>query len=414
MEQRFKLAVIGGGAAGLTAALAASKKLGGRNIIIIEKQSRVGRKLLATGNGRCNISNSHMSKDHYHGDTDIIDSVIGNFSVQQMKHFCSGLGLLLREDSEGRMYPFSNQASTVLDCMRTGIVKAGVKEQCETSVLSISKEKNIFVIKTDKGNIISENVIFACGSKASPSLGADESGMALLKRIGIRSTPFFPALSPIETIEKYKALKGVRAKGKVTLTVDGKIIREEVGEIQFSEKALSGICIFQCSRYVNEYLLYGSVCGIKAKDIRISLDLMNDYPGDELCKYLRSCRNSFADLPASMILSGALNKKLSETIVSITGIRNKLCKDLSEADIRSIADIVKGICFTPSDINSFASAQVCAGGINSDEIDPCTLMSKKNEKLYICGEMLNVDGDCGGYNLHFAIGSAILAARNIK
>lgn len=414
MSERYKLAVIGGGAAGLAAALSASKRLGGDNIIIIEKQPRVGRKLLGTGNGRCNISNSDMTAEHYHGDRAIIDSVMSSFSVQNMKRFCSGFGLLLKEDSEGRIYPHSNQASTVLDCIRIQLMNLGVKELCGTSVSGIEHKGTDYIIRTDNGNIISEYVILACGSKASPSLGSDDSGIKLLKGLGIKAAPFFPALCPVETVEKYKPLKGVRSKGSITLLADGKVIKEETGEIQFSDKALSGICVFQCSRYVNEYLLSKTIEGRRTKSVILSVDLMPVLDEEQLCKYLRACRNTFRELPASMILSGALNKKLSEVIAEKAGLAKKSCSALSESDIRTIAGYAKHMEFTPADVSAFASAQVCAGGIGSDEVDPHTLMSKMHGKLFICGEMLNVDGDCGGYNLHFAIGSAILAVKNIK
>ncbi len=410
----YKVAIIGGGAAGMAAAVTCSKKFGGKNIIILEKQQKIGRKLLATGNGRCNISNLNMDITHYHGDQRIAQSVLSLFGTKNLKRFFSGLGLLLRDDPEGRMYPYSNQAITVLECIKNNLEKSGAEIRYEFLPKAIRSDSKGFTIQSDSDTVYADSVIFSCGSKASSSLGSDESGIKLLKKMGIRSAPLFPALSPVETSERYKYLKGVRSKGIVSVITDGKEIISKCGEIQFSDKGLSGICVFECSRPVNEYLCFGTVGGKKTNRLDISLDIFPELKNDALCKYLRSCRGYFADLPVSMILSGAINKKLSEALICFSGIRKSRCGDLNENDIIHLADCAKNFIFTPKKAEQFGSAQVSAGGIGSDEIDPDSLMSKKIKNLYVCGEMLNVDGDCGGYNLHFAFGSGILAANNIK
>ena len=414
MSKVFKLAIIGAGAAGLAAAAEASRLFGGASVILIEKQQKIGRKLLATGNGRCNISNKNMSEAHYYGDRSIISSVIGEFGVSRLRRFFSELGLLLREDSEGRLYPYSNQAVTVLDCSRNYLSKAGTAIQCDCRILRIEKNKGGFIIVTSEKQISAENIIAACGSKASPSLGADDSGSKLMNELGIKYTRLFPALSPVETKEKYPSLKGVRAKGTVNVIADDSIIRSKSGEIQFSDKGISGICIFECSRPVNEYLLFGTAYGKKVKSISIELDLMPDYNSDELCRYLRGCKSIFKGQPAELLLAGVLNKELSRVIIKKSLSAKKLCHELTEEDIQKTAFQVKHFSFTPVKADSFKTAQVCAGGIDSGYVCPDTLMSKKYKGLYICGEMLDVDGDCGGYNLHFAVASAIKAVRNIK
>ena len=414
MKQIPKLAVIGGGASGLAAAITAARRFGGKNVIILEKQSRVGRKLLATGNGRCNIGNRNISSDHYFGDNALIESVLSDFGLKQHKRFFASLGLLLKEDSEGRLYPNSNQASTVLDCMRNELQRIGVEEKCDFTIDNITKKKNCFEIHSGETSINAENIIFACGSKASPSLGSDDSGNRILKSFGITPSPLFPSLSPVGTKEKYKILKGVRSSGSVRIIADGDEIRSKRGEIQFSDTGISGICVFECSRVVNEYLYFRTVKSKKVNNLIIQLDLMPDYNEIELIKYLRSCKSTFSGLPCEMILSGALNKKLSEAILTSTGIRHKLCSELDEDDLSTVADHTKNFTFTPEKTDSFKTAQVCAGGIGSDEVYLDTLMSRKTNGLYICGEMLNVDGDCGGYNLHFSFGSGIMAAKNIK
>ena len=407
------IAVIGGGAAGLAAAVECSRLFGKGSTLIIEKQQRTGRKLLATGNGRCNITNSGIDESRYHGDMEIIHSVLSGHSYEDMCVFMRSLGVLLREESEGRVYPYSNQASTVLDALRNECSRLGADELCGYDIKQIKKEKGGFLLISDDMNIFAKNVIFATGSQASQSLGSDESGYKLLDGLGIRHTPLFPALSPVSTKEKYKELKGVRAKGRVSLFADGNIIQSTEGEIQFTDNGISGICVFELSRAVNEFFALGTVCGRHYKSISISADIMNDFSFTELCDYLYMCRGIFSDKGAEMLLSGAVNKKLAHTAAVICGLADKKCGSLNGRDIKRLADCIKNMKFTPVQSDTFRTAQVSAGGINSGYVDPLTLCSRKYKGLYICGELLDADGDCGGFNLHFAVGSALKAAHQM-
>ena len=413
-NKNIKIAVIGGGASGLVAAITCAERFGKGSTILIEKQVRTGRKLLATGNGRCNITNRNVSPEHYYGDKQIINSVISRFSPDDSEEFFGKLGILFRDDSEGRVYPHSNQASTVLDCMRMRCEKLGVEELCGVNVRTIKKENGLFVINSDEMILKAENVIFATGSQASPLLGSDDSGFGLLHSFGIEHTPLFPALSPIYTKEKYKNLKGVRAKGSVSLIADGKALKNRDGEIQFTDYGISGICVFELSRFVNEFLRLGTICGKKHSSIKISLDVMSEYSFADLCVYLQKCRKIFAKNKAQDILSGALSKKLSQSIIEYCRIENKQCCQLNDYEIKKIAGAVKGFTFTPTASDGYKSAQVSAGGIGSKYVNPETLMSKTVKNLYICGELLNVDGDCGGYNLHFAFAGGTIPSKYIK
>ena len=412
--RKTMIAVIGGGAAGLAAAVECSRLYGKGSTLIIEKQQRTGRKLLATGNGRCNITNSGISESRYHGDRDIIHNVLLGHSYKDMCVFMRSLGILLREESEGRVYPYSNQASTVLDAMRNECSRLGAEELCGYDIKQVRKEKGGFLLLSDNMNVFAKNVIFATGSQASRSLGSDDSGYRLLDGLGIRHTPLFPALSPVNTKEKYKELKGVRAKGKVSLFADGNNILTKDGEIQFTDNGISGICVFELSRAVNEFFALGTVCGKNCRSISVSADIMSDVSFDELCGYLYMCRGIFADKGAELLLSGAVNKKLAHTAAVICGLAGKKCSLLNGRDIKYLAECIKNMRFTPVQSDAFGNAQVSAGGINSEYVDPLTLCSRKYKGLYICGELLDADGDCGGFNLHFAAGSALKAARNIK
>ena len=410
MERKI-VAVIGAGASGLTAAIECARLIGGENVVLLEKQKRPGRKLLATGSGRCNITNSNISAGRYHGDEAVIRSVLSDFTAQDMSEFLASLGVLIREDDEGRCYPYSNQASTILDSMLKALKSLGVSTVLGFAVEALKRERGGFRISGGDKCITAENVILATGSCASPMLGADGSGYRLLRELGIESTTLFPALCPIETEEDCSILKGVRSKGTVTLTADGRKLRSSSGEIQFTGQGISGICVFEQSRAVGEFLSSGSVNGTPCREVRLSLDVMSAYSFPELCLYLNECRKIFGNEEASSILCGALNPRLSQYITGACRLSGKQCATLTQQDIKRIANAVKGLTFTPKPVLSFKNAQVSAGGISSGCVDPHTLSAHKYNNLYVCGELLDADGDCGGFNLHFAFGSGLRAAR---
>ena len=355
-----------------------------------------------------------MSSIHYYGDWKIADAVIRDFSYQDCFNFLEQAGLLLKTETDStRVYPYSNRADTVLDCLRAELKQYAIEEICEFDVQSIRHTKNGFIIQSENNTIIAENLIFACGAKASPSLGADESGFALLESLGISHTPLYPALCPISVKESYPILKGVRAAGCVTLMGDGKEIDKEYGEIQFSDRSLSGICVFNLSGQVNHFFLDGSINGCYYNKIRLSLDLMAEYDVKTVTEYCRKSRSRLSAESAELLLSGALNKKTAAAIIRYAGFSGKRCKDLNDRDLKSIAYAVKHFDFIPTGEADFRNAQVCGGGICSKEIAPETLMSYKVRNLFICGEMLDCYGICGGYNLHFAIGSALKVINHI-
>ncbi len=413
--KNVKVAVIGGGASGLAAAVSCARTVGGKNkVVIIEKQPRTGRKLLATGNGRCNITNRNMSFEHYYGDRKIIESVIGSFSPSDSEEFFGNIGILFRDDDEGRVYPHSNQATTVLDCIRKECERLGVEEICGFSVSSIKREKCYFIINSPYMSVKAEYVIMATGSQASPLLGADDSGYKILNSLGIKPTPLYPSLSPVYTKEKYKNLKGVRSKGTVSLIADGKLLRKCAGEIQFTDYGVSGICVFEISRFVNEFFMTGKIFGCNYHTIKISIDVMSEYSLSDLCIYLHKCKKIFSEEKAAGIFNGALNKKLSQSVAEYCKLSHKSCGMFNDSDINKIAKASKNFEFTPIISDGYKSAQVGAGGIDSRYINPETLMVLKIPNMFICGELLDVDGDCGGYNLHFAFGSGIIPSRTIK
>lgn len=413
-SKQVKVAVIGGGAAGLTAAVGCAGSFGRGSVVILERQAKVGRKLLATGNGRCNISNRFVSPEHYHGDNRLIRSVLDYFSVDAMREFMASLGVLLCEEGEGRMYPTSHQASTILDALRAECQRLGVEELCGADIHSVRKEKGRFLIHCEQLTVEAEAVIVAAGSQASPQLGASAGGYELLRAFGMKSTPLFAALSPVFTKEARKSLKGVRAKGTVTLLQDGKALRQTTGEIQFTDYGLSGICVFELSRAVNEFFLMGTVDGKPCRELRLSVDVLHETDFAQLVEYLAMCRKLYGNRKADELLSGALHKRLAAAIAAQCGLEDKSCALLSQQELKKLAHGAKHFLYTPVRSDAFQSAQVSAGGFGADEIDCRTMMSRKIKNLYVCGELLDVDGDCGGYNLHFAVGSALLAASSLS
>ena len=410
MEYTFRAVIIGGGAAGHAAAISWAKKLGGSQVAIVEKQSKTGRKLLASGNGRCNISNENADAGHYHGDSTIIDSVLSRFSVSSLKTFFEETGVLLRADSEGRLYPYSNQAVTILSALHRTCCRLGVREILSFAVRSLKKENGQFILTSDEDTIRCQFLIAACGSQAAPQLGADDSGYRLLKGFGMEPTPLFPALAPVSAAEKRRSLKGVRAKGSAVLLKDGKPFRRTAGEIQFTDSGLSGICIFELARCVNEYFTLGTIGGTPCGRIQIALDLLPDLSFQEAYNFWERSRSIFGKDSTASLLAGVLPQKLAEEIVRSCGLTEKNCGSLTARDLKLLTSTAKRFLFTPNGRSDFGSAQVSAGGFDSRQVDPYTLMSRKVKNLFLCGEILDVDGDCGGYNLHFAVGSGWLTA----
>lgn len=398
--------VIGGGASGIICAIKAAEKHSNKKITIIEKQPKIGRKLLSTGNGRCNFTNINSTQSCYHGSfSSHIDFLLNRYSPKDIIEIFKSYGLISRIESDGRVYPYSNHASSLLDILRFRLESLGVEVVCDTAVRSVVKNKDNYQIKTDSKIFTSEKVVFSTGSKASKKLGGDASGIDILNNLGHKIVPLSPALCPIKVDCKYlPSLKGIRSKGKVTLICDGKIIREESGEIQFTQEALSGICVFNLATYINN---------VDNAVIRVSL--MPEYSEDEIISMLFDRRKSLKKRQSSEFLVGIFHKSLASTILkeSIENLTNKSVSDISDKEIRKLAYKINNLDFKVTGKLDFINAQVVSGGVVGDEIDFHTMESKINKNLFICGEAVDINGDCGGYNLQFAFSSGLLAGENL-
>ena len=399
----MKIAVIGGGASGLTAAIAAARN--GAEVTICEKLNRVGKKILATGNGRCNYTNMNLSKECYHSNNlNFAEEVMKFFNLDKTLVFFEDLGILPYVDESGKVYPNSLQASSVLDVLRYELKRHKVKEVTDFNVTALRKSKDKFSI-IGNDTITADRVILATGGKASPQLGSDGKGYELAKSLGHEIIEPFPALVQLKLSGKYfKRIAGIKFDGIVKAYAGDRLIREEEGEILFTDYGISGPPILQVSRKVIEELN-------KKNKPFLNIDMFPGYSKLKLYDILqdRFRRISYKTIEESMI--GFINKKLIPVVFYEAGFEdlNKICGKLNKKEIYKIIEILKEWKFEVIGHNSWQQAQSTAGGIKLSEVNPKTLESLKVKGLYFAGEILDVDGDCGGFNLQWAWSSGYTA-----
>ncbi len=396
MHNTYDIAVIGGGASGLVAGISAGL-YGDIKIAIIEKQQRVGKKILSTGNGRCNLSNTNISPEYYNGDNGFLDLTSDCMSSQEL---FSSLGLATKADENGRIYPHSMAASSVLDTLRFK-AEACCDIYCLFSVNSVIKNKNgLFEIKSDSDIILSKAVIVATGGLATASLGNTGDGYNISKAFGHSIIDVYPALAPVRTdVNLVKSVKGLRTAAKATLIINGKEDISQTGEVQFSDGALSGICIFNMSYKAAKY----------KGNSEISLDIAPDYDRKQLFEVISTAKELRQSLPCEELLTCLIHKRIGQTILKSAKISfEKKCEDITAKNISLICDIIKDWRFPVTGASDWSLAQVTAGGIPLNEVDS-DLQSKYTEGLFFCGEILNINGNCGGFNLDFAWKSGYIA-----
>ena len=393
------VAVIGGGASGLVAAISAARN--GARVTVLERADRVGKKLLATGNGRCNFTNINASERNYHGaHPAFVSEVVHAFWVEETLQFFEELGILARVEEEGKIYPYSGQASAVLDVLRMEAERVGVQVRCGFEARLIQPGRKGFCIESyDRQKVFADKVIVAAGGKASPNLGSNGSGYPMLERLGHRVTALYPALVQIKTDPEYvKGLKGIKFNGTAVFYVHGTEAARETGEILFTEYGLSGPPIFKLSRLASVH-----------KDCEIVLDLMPEYDREQILALLKARKTPKKTLETYLV--GMLHKKLALLLLKSCGLAplSRASDTLSDAALSKIAAQIKGWRFHVRGTMSWNNAQVTAGGIDVRDVDAKTFESKLVRGLYITGELLDIDGDCGGYNLQWAWSSGFLA-----
>lgn len=404
-SNNYDAVIIGGGASGLMCAIAAKQKNKNISVAIIEKNDRVGKKLLSTGNGRCNLTHKDITAENFCGSFKTqCKAVFEKYDTDKLLEIFKNLGLLHFCDNEGRYYPLCKQASAVLDVLRFACDRLNVKIFCSENIRSIRKNGNNFSVKTDENEFVSKKLVIANGSKAAPKLGGNSSSADYLKNLGHFFVPFSPALCPVKVkSDVIKSLKGIRATAKAVLfDKNVKFVKEEVGEVQFSDNSLSGICIFNLSLYTK-------------KDFLICLDFLPDISDRELISLIYNNKKLFSDLTIDNLLTGILQKRLGQAVLKESEVTDfsRKCSTLSDSEIENIVRIIKNMRFPVIENCGFEQAQCALGGVSGREIDETTMQSKIMKNLYICGEAIDLCGECGGYNLHFAFASGLTAGENL-
>lgn len=408
--------VIGGGASGMAAAIEAARK--GANVKLIEKGERLGRKILATGNGKCNYSNKDCNEDSYNDNAkEFVKTVYSKVSPEETIEFFDELGIYPRLESEGRLYPASEQAASVCDALRMEVERLEnieVVTQHWIKGLLKRREGGFYVVSHRNLRLMTDKVIMACGGRAGSQYGCEGDGHALAEALNLEVIEPCPSLVQLTSNEEYfKQLKGVRAKGKVTLIEkdahggDPKPVDSEAGEIQFTEFGLSGICIFNLSGRANR-LMY------EKKKCSIVIDLFPEIEKEEFYEMLKLRLERSSHKDCEDFLNGLINKKLIPVVMKSSGVKklNEKADTITEEQLRMIAHKLKAWEVTITGSKSWTDAQCTSGGVELSQIVPETMESKQYPGLYFAGEVLDVDGKCGGYNLQWAWSSGILAGRS--
>ena len=394
--------IIGAGASGMAAALWASHEPDVQ-VILMERQARVGRKLQATGNGRCNLSNEKFHISHYHGeDPTFTEQVFSQFGVEDTLNWFSSLGLCTVTEQSGKIYPYSDQANSVVDVLRLALDKENITLRLGFEAEKIKYSPNGFAVESKEEIVTCDRLIVACGGLAGSKLGGTMAGYKLLSKLGHRSTKLRPNLVQIQSRwQALSSLKGVRTNCNVEILHNGDLFAQSRGELQFTEQGLSGPVIFEISR---------DVCSASGSWIA-SLDFMPQWNEDKLMAHLQNRMQT--NYPIDELLTGVLHNRLGRVLTQCAGIKGKAyCNDLSQRELEELCRCVKALEVELTEPMGMENAQVTAGGVLTDDFDPYTLESKKIPGLFVCGELLDVDGDCGGYNLQWAWSSGCVAGRN--
>ncbi len=399
----MKIVILGGGASGLMAALWAAQ-LPNHHVTILERQSRVGRKLLATGNGRCNLTNLAAAPEYYHGqDASFVRPALARFGVERTLAFFRELGLLTVAEPSGRVYPLSDQANSVVDVLRFAAQQRGVQTVFGFDAQSVRKKARGYQLTAADGTgFFADRLIVACGGCAGKALGATTDGYTLLSQLGHTRTALHPGLTQIRTDPAcIRGLKGVRADCLLRLRADGRTVAQEAGELQFTETGLSGPVAFSLSREA----------ALRAPNAQLVLDFLKDYSPDAVRALLRARCAAFSALDAEELLAGMLHPRLGKRLCQTLLPAQTPLAALTPAQLDMVADSLKAFSVPVTGVSGFESAQVTVGGIRTAEFRADTLESRLAPGVFACGEVLDIDGACGGFNLQWAWSSGYVAGQ---
>ncbi len=401
---KTEIAVIGGGASGLMAAITAKKS--GKEVIILERKDRILKKVLITGNGRCNITNVNANISNYFGkNIPSVENILNRFTPQDTMDFFNELGIVCNEENRGKVYPLSGQASSVVDALRFEAERLGIKIETEFYVRKIEKDGFKFrIYSEDRKKIEAGRVILAAGGQSYPELGSNGSGFELAKELGHSVTKLSPSIVQLKT-EKHqvKGLQGIKTDAAVTAYGDNKKICTYDGELLFTDYGISGNVVFNISFVMPLY-----------KNVEFEIDFMEKFDYNELYEMLKERKRILSHLTMENYFNGMINKKLGQFLSKVSGIEklSKPVKDLNDSDIRKLCTVLKKYRLKILETTGFKNAQVTAGGVSLDEVNTETLESKIVKGLYFSGEVLDVYGECGGFNLQWAWASGYIAGEN--
>jgi predicted Rossmann fold flavoprotein len=407
LSNQTKVIVVGGGASGIMAAIIAKRS--GADVTILERNPRIGKKILVTGNGRCNFTNIHTDVSHYHGkNPKFIYGALYKFDVSHTIAFFEKLGIAHKMEEKGKAFPMSDQASSILDCLMYELNESGVKVLCNSYVKDIEKSKKGFKVYLENGTIYRcDNIVLATGGKAMPYTGSDGNGYDIAGKLGHNIVDVFPALVQLKLEGLYfNQIHGVKFVGTAELIYNNKSVAKDRGDILFTNYGISGPPILQLSRKAGEFLNDG-------KEAMLKVILIDTMTREELNRFLTQRFKNMPRRTVEFSLVGFVNKRLIPVLLKEAGIKDLKSQvgNLSAKDREKIVGILTDWRFKIRGTKSWQSAQVTAGGVDTSEINPNTMESKLVKGLFFAGEIMDIDGECGGFNLQWAWSSGFLAGQ---
>jgi len=405
----YDVIIIGGGAAGLAASVFLTREKPGCRVLLLEKNPRVGKKLMATGNGTCNLTNVTATAADYHGAPALAEQALKAFTIPQTLDFFTSIGVDCVTRGDGKVYPASEQAGAVLDALRLTAEAQGVTILCEKKADRLQRAGADWRVIVGAEMYTAPYVLVTVGGAAAPALGGSAEGYRLLTDHGCDKKPLFPSIVQLRTATDYvRSVKGIRVDATLRLCRDGKQVAQNTGEVLFTDYGLSGPAVMQISRPAADWERQ------KKGEFTAHLDLRPTWSLSDLTARIMARRH----LPGRTLedlLTGLTHKRVGQTVLRVAGVLplTRPAATLTDAEAASVAATLKDWRLTVTGTQGFGGAQVTAGGIAAAEIDPATMAVKRLPGVYAAGEVLDVDGDCGGYNLQFAWSSAYVAAMSI-
>ena len=396
------LLIVGAGPSGIACAIETKRNYPNKNILVVDRMKEIGKKIKATGNGKCNIGNENLNGNMYNN-VEFVNEVIKQFPLVDYKKFLSSLGIIVKNDSEGRLYPYSESSNQVVELLSNSLKRLNINVSLGDDITKVEKVNNCYKVY-GKNIYEAKKIVFATGGASYPSLGSNGLIIKEFEKFQIKYNKFLPSLTSLKA--DVLGLEGVRAKGLVKLIVNNKIVHSESGEIQFKKGGISGIVIMNISSVMNHNFI---------KKATLSVDFLYQYKFSELEVIVNNIINNMKEAYVDELFIGLLNKELYKSclVQSLVNYKSRKVKELSKEEIRSIIRSIKDYKINVNGLYDFENIQVSSGGILLNEINNDFSLKKANN-LYAIGELLDIDGYCGGYNLYFAFASGYLVGKNIK